>query len=563
MHQFTSLKNQILPLLANLPAQDADKVRELFDRMVKSYEILETKFNRGVRDRAAIHALLKKTSEDLLAQYRAIFEYTGTAMIVVEHDGTISLANSKFGDLTGLPLTEIEGKRHISGFFADHEQGRIWQYHKGRRQCNADVPDQYETVIRSQNKGLRDVAVTVGLFSGTGQSIISFLDITEQKQVVADLNRHRSNREALLSLYQIEDASPEMIAQTTLDKALKLTGSPIGVLNLVDERYTRSDSCWTSGIDQESAASLLKEQVHRAIGRAVPAIENRFPVPPGLVSRLGEWVHLITVPVTEADRVVAVIGVAGCDMPYKASDETQLTLLVSTMWRLIIRQEQETAISLANKKLNLMNEITRHDILNAVTGVLGCVDMALASADVAERNALLAEIRQGISTIHRHIMFTRDYQKLGVNAPQWNDVRTLIVNASEHFRTSSVVIQNEIHDLEVFSDPMLERVIYNLIDNAIRYGERLSTIRFYHRIGDGRLTIVCEDDGVGVENEMKDRIFERGIGRHTGLGLFLTREILGITGMTIRETGLPGHGACFEIEVRAGQFRISGEYQAC
>jgi signal transduction histidine kinase len=36
-----------------------------------------------------------------------------------------------------------------------------------------------------------------------------------------------------------------------------------------------------------------------------------------------------------------------------------------------------------------------------------------------------------------------------------------------------------------------------------------------------------------------------GFGRHTGLGLFLSREILSITGITITETGEPGKGAVF------------------
>ena len=108
--------------------------------MVKSYDLLDTKFNRGIRDRAAIHSLLKKTSDDLIAQYRVIFEFSGTAMIVVEHDGTISLTNSKFGELTGYAPADIERKRHLVGFFSDQEQGRIWHYHKSRRHGNSDVP---------------------------------------------------------------------------------------------------------------------------------------------------------------------------------------------------------------------------------------------------------------------------------------------------------------------------------------------------------------------------------------------------------------------------------------
>jgi len=63
------------------------------------------------------------------------------------------------------------------------------------------------------------------------------------------------------------------------------------------------------------------------------------------------------------------------------------------------------------------------------------------------------------------------------------------------------------------------------------------------------------DDGVGVPAKDKQRIFERGFGKHTGLGLFLTREILSITGIAIAETGLYGGGVQFELLVPAGSFR--------
>jgi signal transduction histidine kinase len=59
-----------------------------------------------------------------------------------------------------------------------------------------------------------------------------------------------------------------------------------------------------------------------------------------------------------------------------------------------------------------------------------------------------------------------------------------------------------------------------------------------------------------VAPEEKDKIFLKGFGKHTGLGMFLIREILSITGMTIRETGTPGTGVRFEIRIPAGAFKF-------
>ena len=107
----------------------------------------------------------------------------------------------------------------------------------------------------------------------------------------------------------------------------------------------------------------------------------------------------------------------------------------------------------------------------------------------------------------------------------------------------------------MFGDPLIIKVCYNLMDNAVRYGGKITTIRFSAEEHDGERIIVCEDDGTGVDAKDKKRIFERGFGKNTGLGLTLSREILDITGITIRETGEPGKGARFEMTVPKGMWR--------
>jgi multi-sensor signal transduction histidine kinase (EC 2.7.3.-) len=103
---------------------------------------------------------------------------------------------------------------------------------------------------------------------------------------------------------------------------------------------------------------------------------------------------------------------------------------------------------------------------------------------------------------------------------------------------------------------MLEKVFSNLISNALRYGKTISSITFTGDIQDEVFRVVCEDDGEGIAEEDKPRLFTRGFGKHTGFGLFLSREILSITGFTIAETSEPGHGARFEIRIPAGVWRF-------
>ena len=120
------------------------------------------------------------------------------------------------------------------------------------------------------------------------------------------------------------------------------------------------------------------------------------------------------------------------------------------------------------------------------------------------------------------------------------------------------IVETDSPTLEVYADPLLVRVFYNLIDNALRYGgEQMTTIRISSQESSRGLVIVCEDDGVGITVEDKKRLFTRGFGKSTGLGLFLLREILSITGITITENGVPGKGARFEITVPKGMWRVN------
>ncbi|HVP96284.1 PAS domain S-box protein [Methanoregula sp.] len=220
------------------------------------------------------------------------------------------------------------------------------------------------------------------------------------------------------------------------------------------------------------------------------------------------------------------------------------------------RKKAEDAIEIANKKLNLMNQITRHDIINAITGLLGSIDMLKSRGLPQEGVELLNDIRDLTLVIQRQISFTREYQEVGVHLPQWQDVHDLITRTAQNFAHSGITFHYEFENIEIYADPLLEKVFYNLIDNAVRYGEKITSISVYSVVSDKELSLVFEDDGVGVEPAFKREIFERGVGKNTGMGLFLTAEILAITGITIEENGIYGTGARFELRIPVGYWRF-------
>jgi PAS domain S-box-containing protein len=219
------------------------------------------------------------------------------------------------------------------------------------------------------------------------------------------------------------------------------------------------------------------------------------------------------------------------------------------------RVHAENALRLANRKLNLLASITRHDILNNISVILGFLKITELKFKDPALLELLGKMESATTAIRSQIEFTRIYKDLGTQEPQWMDLDT-VMSRSHVPRT--IVLNADVHGVEVFADPMLEKVFFNLLDNSIRHGQRVTEIRVSYQQSGEELVVVWEDNGMGIAENEKERIFERGFGKNTGLGMFLVREILSLTGIMIRETGVPGTGARFEIRVPNGTFRFTG-----
>jgi len=220
------------------------------------------------------------------------------------------------------------------------------------------------------------------------------------------------------------------------------------------------------------------------------------------------------------------------------------------------KKQAEESLREENKKLTLLSDITRHDINNQLTVQMGYLEILEDTQLDPSQNEYFGKVSTAAKRISAMVKFTGEYEKIGVNTPVWQDTCTLVDTAAKDAPLGMVVVKNDLPaGTEVFADPLVVKVFYNLMDNAVRYGGKITTIRFsVEEAGDDQV-IVCEDDGEGIPVEEKEKIFERGFGKNTGLGLALSREILNITGITIRETGVPGKGARFEMTVPKGMYR--------
>jgi len=209
----------------------------------------------------------------------------------------------------------------------------------------------------------------------------------------------------------------------------------------------------------------------------------------------------------------------------------------------------------ANTKLNLMNRITRHDILNQLSVILGYLEITEEEFPNPQLQGYIGKEIHAARNIERQILFTKDYQDIGSQAPRWFDLRSIILLAAENLTLFPITLVIQFDSIEIYADPLIGKVFYTLLENAIRHGKTVTEIVFTcHDPGAG-LIVVCEDNGEGVPAEYKEDIFEQKYFKHTGFGLFLSVTILNITGIEIRETGDPGMGARFEILVPRGVYR--------
>ena len=219
-------------------------------------------------------------------------------------------------------------------------------------------------------------------------------------------------------------------------------------------------------------------------------------------------------------------------------------------------EKAQIAFQTANKKLNILSSITRHDILNQLTVLLGYQEIAEEKCKDPELLEIMKKEQNSADAIRRQIEFTRHYQDIGIRSPIWHNITEIVQNIKSSFHHDMITLESTAMNVEIYADPLFPLICENLVDNSLRHGEHFSTLIFTTEQPGNDLILIYRDNGIGVPDNEKEKIFERGYGKHTGMGLFLTQEILAITGLSMRETGRYGQGVRFEIRVPAGSFRI-------
>lgn len=146
--------------------------------------------------------------------------------------------------------------------------------------------------------------------------------------------------------------------------------------------------------------------------------------------------------------------------------------------------------------------------------------------------------------------FARIYEKLGTEELSYVDVKKSVNEAISLISCSDkITFVVNCDRLVVMADSLLRQIFYNLIDNSLKHGEHVTQVSLRYEEGTDNLKLVYDDNGCGIPDSEKTKIFGEGYGKGTGYGLYLIKKTCDAYGWTIEETGVCGKGAQFTLTI--------------
>jgi PAS domain S-box-containing protein len=473
----------------------------------------------------------RKKVEEACIKQASLLDLSPDAIIVKNTDDTITFWNTGAEKLYGYTKEEAIGqkihvllKAHLSQspdwIITELKRGKNWtgeitHYSKNNREVlvqsywSATLDNQgglaeileSNVDITERKKAEDAVKFQADLLNHVGQAVI----MVDRSRIIRFWNRAAEKLYGWSGEQALGHDVVELLGNTSLEKA-----------DEVSKRLVEGESWSTEVLANDKEGSV------------VPIILNRAPM------------------FNEAGVFIGAASIA-TDITLQKKTENDLTFsLVSLSFSLDKIEE-------LNEKLRVVGGLTRHDVRNKLSAVTGyAYILKKKHSDQADIVDGLSKIEQVVGEIVKIFDFAKIYEQIGAEELNYIDVEEKLKEAVSLFSGPSPMIINECHGLTVLADSLLRQLFFNFIDNTRKHGKKTTTIKVYYEKADQEnLTLVYEDDGVGVPLENKPRLFSEGFstGDSTGFGLFLTKKMMDVYGWQIQENGTPGEGAKFTITI--------------
>ncbi len=488
-------------------------------------------------------------------KYRTIFENSGTAIIFIEDDMTISMCNKEFENLSGYDRSELEGKAKWTRFVARREDlERMRRYHALRRTKPEEVPHSYECQLIDREGRPKDVVVSVALMPGSNQSQAAIWDITERK-------RAREERARLVTA--IEQAA-EAVFITDTDFIIQYA-------NPAFERI----SGFTAGEIIGQHTGILKSGRHdEAFYRKIQDALTRGEVWSGRLTNKKKDGTFYEAEVTSSP----------------VRDKSGATINYVSIHRDITREVRlQTALRQAHKMeaLGTLAGGVAHDFNNILMAIIGYTELVCSKleAESMEKHQLEQVLKAAFRAkdlVRQILAFSRlgEYQRKPV---QIVSVVKEALNLLRSSLPSTIAIREEFmispEESVVLADStQIHQVLMNLATNsahAMRLGGGILSVKLTALNGDMTarhqemsagpcLRLTVRDTGHGIDPEVMERIFDpyfttKETGEGSGMGLAVVQGIVRSHGGAIEAFSEPGKGSTFHVYLPASQARAGSK----
>jgi PAS domain S-box-containing protein len=550
-----------------VPPQDIEKLTKFFSDLIKTKDGIPGHlwFDFLDRKKAIHHVLLNvtvipgtsrviasfvqisderlpvDTVEQDFMQMAGVINNIPDATFAIDRNGRVIAWNRALEEFTGINAVDILGK---GGF-----EYSLPFFHK-RRPMIADFIFAPDTEIEKQGYSeIQWAGNSVSAESPASGIGGRFLFIREIASPIFD--KHGELAGAIESITDITSLKQSVMTLQDADLQFRIivetTASAIALL------------------EEDATISYINTEFEKILGYVKEEVEGKkkwmdFVAPPDL-ERMKNYEHqrraeVEIVPSNYEFRFIRFDGEARngfCTITPIPDTSRMIFSLIDITDKI----HEENALQQTIKKFNFLNSITRHEILNHLTVVMGFIE--LSKDQLHNPEFLLKSFDKELGAandIQKLMIFSRDYQNMGIQPPAWYNISKTIKSAVAGTRLGSITLSDETVGVEVYADQMIEKVFFHLVENAVRYGSKITKIRFFCEESFEELHVICEDDGIGIPPDAKKKIFNRQFFQNKGLDMYLSREIVSITGMSIRETGTYGTGSRFEILVPKGAYRF-------
>jgi len=527
------------------------------DNLRMPFTKAELKVNVAIllRLRQQSQQLAQKSEE----KYRAIFEATSAATIVVAEDATILMASQECLRVTGYSPGELVGTKWTD-YVAPDSLEELLKYHKARREHPEKAPNQYEIKLVDKAGRTRTAILSVVLVPGTGQSIVSMVDITERKRAEAERER------AYEALKASEARFNSFFHNSAVGMLIWDTGDPVKYVainhNLAALNGRRPEEHIGKTI-AEVINSEVEEKTMKVVRRILQTGEHATLDSSG-TAHDGRDVHYFAsyFPITVDDEIRGIGGVV-IDQTGRVAAEREKKKLEEQLQQ---AQKLESIGRLAGG--------VAHDFNNMLSVILGygeIVHQELHPGDPLRKDmeAILKAARSSADLTRQLLAFSRK-QTLQPEVLDLNEVVRSIEKMLRRLIGEDIALELSLSkDLShVKVDPgQIEQVIMNLAVNArdaMPTGGKLlietseveldeAYAQNHADVTPGKYVMLAmTDTGCGMDKEVLLQIFDpffttKEKGKGTGLGLSTVYGIVKQSGGNIWVYSEPGQGATFKI----------------